>query len=172
MKMTVVSVATESLQTLREWYDRFLRSYPERELQLCTWYVAREDQIRCSSARMMEDIRTADLVLIDLMGCSEDMAVLRGAIRSDDPSRREICGADRAFSPVGPTMLTGVFNMQILIMCRSLTRAQRSELLLERRGIGASVVKAPQALRENGCGYGEIHSIAKNQGHEQCLPHW
>lgn len=73
MKMTVVSVATESLQTLREWYDRFLRSYPERELQLCTWYVAREDQIRCSSARMMEDIRTADLVLIDLMGCSEDM---------------------------------------------------------------------------------------------------
>ena len=43
--------------------------------------------------------------------------------------------------------------MQILIMCRSLTRAQRSALLLERRGIGASVVKAPQALRENGCGY-------------------
>ena len=46
--------------------------------------------------------------------------------------------------------------MQILIMCRSLTRAQRSELLLERRGIGASVVKAPQALRENGCGYAVV----------------
>lgn len=43
--------------------------------------------------------------------------------------------------------------MQILIMCRSLTRAQRAALLLERKGIGAEVVKAPQALRENGCGY-------------------
>lgn len=43
--------------------------------------------------------------------------------------------------------------MKYLIMCRSLTNAQRAALLLERRGIGASVVKAPQHLRENGCGY-------------------
>ena len=31
--------------------------------------------------------------------------------------------------------------------------AQRASLLLERRGLSASVVKAPQHLRENGCGY-------------------
>ena len=43
--------------------------------------------------------------------------------------------------------------MQVLIMCKSLTKAQRASLLLERRGIGAAVVKAPQALRQNGCGY-------------------
>ena len=43
--------------------------------------------------------------------------------------------------------------MKYLIMCSSLTAAQRSALLLERRGIGASVVKAPQQLRANGCGY-------------------
>lgn len=43
--------------------------------------------------------------------------------------------------------------MQVLIMCRSLTQAQRSALLLERKGIGAAVVKAPQKLRANGCGY-------------------
>ncbi len=43
--------------------------------------------------------------------------------------------------------------MQYLIMCKSLTNAQRGALLLERRGISASVVKAPQALRVNGCGY-------------------
>ena len=43
--------------------------------------------------------------------------------------------------------------MKYLIMCKSLTNAQRGALLLERRGIGTSVVKAPQNLRSNGCGY-------------------
>ena len=43
--------------------------------------------------------------------------------------------------------------MKVLIMCKSLTNAQRGALLLERRGISASVVKAPQNLRGNGCGY-------------------
>ena len=43
--------------------------------------------------------------------------------------------------------------MQYLILCKSLTNAQRGALLLERRGLSASVVKAPQNLRGNGCGY-------------------
>ncbi|MBR1565188.1 MAG: DUF3343 domain-containing protein [Oscillospiraceae bacterium] len=43
--------------------------------------------------------------------------------------------------------------MKYLILCKSLTSAQRAALLLERRGIGAAVVKAPQHLRQNGCGY-------------------
>ena len=43
--------------------------------------------------------------------------------------------------------------MKYLIMCKSLTNAQRAALELTRRGIDASVVKAPQSLRENGCGY-------------------
>lgn len=43
--------------------------------------------------------------------------------------------------------------MQYLIMCRSLTYAQRSTALLERHGITASVVKAPQGLSTSGCGY-------------------
>ncbi len=43
--------------------------------------------------------------------------------------------------------------MKYLIMCRSLTTAQRAALLLERRGISAAVIKAPQYLRQNGCGY-------------------
>ena len=42
--------------------------------------------------------------------------------------------------------------MKYLIMCKSLTTAQRGALLLERHGISASVVKAPQHLRGNGCG--------------------
>ena len=43
--------------------------------------------------------------------------------------------------------------MKYLIMCKSLTNAQRAAVLLERRGITATVVKAPQSLRQNGCGY-------------------
>jgi len=43
--------------------------------------------------------------------------------------------------------------MKYIIMCKSLTNAQRGSLLLERRGISASVVKAPQSLRGSGCGY-------------------
>lgn len=43
--------------------------------------------------------------------------------------------------------------MQYLIMCRSLTYAQRSASMLERGGITASVVKAPQGLSTSGCGY-------------------
>ncbi len=42
---------------------------------------------------------------------------------------------------------------QYLIMCRSLTYAQRSARLLERSGITATVVKAPQGLSTSGCGY-------------------
>ena len=44
--------------------------------------------------------------------------------------------------------------MQYLIMCRSMTYAQRSAALLERSGISAKVVKAPQGLSSSGCGYG------------------
>ena len=40
-----------------------------------------------------------------------------------------------------------------LIMCRSLTNAQRSMRLLEQKGIVAAVIRAPQELRKSGCGY-------------------
>ena len=41
---------------------------------------------------------------------------------------------------------------QYLLMCRSLTYAQKSVKLLERSGITAAVVKAPQGLSSSGCG--------------------
>ena len=60
--------------------------------------------------------------------------------------------------------------MKYLIMCKSLTNAQRASVFLERRGLGAAVVKAPQSLRAGGCGYavslyrrlGEAISILKS----------
>ena len=40
-----------------------------------------------------------------------------------------------------------------LIMCRSLTYAQRASSALERAGITAVVARAPQGLTGSGCGY-------------------
>ena len=40
-----------------------------------------------------------------------------------------------------------------LIMCRSLTYAQRSSQVLERAGITATVLKAPQSVSKTGCTY-------------------
>lgn len=42
---------------------------------------------------------------------------------------------------------------QQLIMCRSLTYAQRASAVLERSGITAAVSRAPQELTAGGCGY-------------------
>ncbi|MBQ9413426.1 MAG: DUF3343 domain-containing protein [Oscillospiraceae bacterium] len=44
--------------------------------------------------------------------------------------------------------------MHVIILCRSLTQAQRAARLLERAGIFASVTKAPQNASTRGCTYG------------------
>ena len=43
-----------------------------------------------------------------------------------------------------------------LIMCRSMTHAQRSQRLLERNGILSSLIKAPVSMTRSGCGYALI----------------
>lgn len=43
--------------------------------------------------------------------------------------------------------------LQYLILCRTLTFAQRSSKLLDKYGIVNSIVKAPQKLSGAGCGY-------------------
>lgn len=41
-----------------------------------------------------------------------------------------------------------------LIMCRSLTYAQRALYTMERSGISGSLVKVPQSVSQTGCSYG------------------
>jgi len=43
--------------------------------------------------------------------------------------------------------------IQYLIMCRSLTYAQKASKLLERSGFTVTVIKAPQTLSLGGCAY-------------------
>ena len=45
---------------------------------------------------------------------------------------------------------------QYWILFRSLTHAQRAAGLLERRGITATLTRAPQGLSPKGCGYAVI----------------
>lgn len=40
-----------------------------------------------------------------------------------------------------------------LFMCKSLTYAQRSARILERKGISAFVMRSPRELSSGGCGY-------------------
>ena len=54
---------------------------------------------------------------------------------------------------------------QYLIMCRSLTYAQRAAQALERAGYRAAVVRAPQELRGNGCGY----ALSMRRGFEEAV---
>ena len=44
--------------------------------------------------------------------------------------------------------------MHILILCRSLTSAQKAARILQSSGIFAAVTKAPQSAHADGCGYG------------------
>ena len=44
--------------------------------------------------------------------------------------------------------------MHIILMCRSLTSAQKAARVLERHGIFAVVTKAPQSVNPGGCTYG------------------
>jgi len=52
---------------------------------------------------------------------------------------------------------------KIVIMCRSISYAQRGERLLERSNISASIVKAPQSVTSEGCSYG-LRVGEKNKG--------
>jgi hypothetical protein len=54
--------------------------------------------------------------------------------------------------------------MQYLLMCRSLTYAQRGARLLERAGITATVSRAPKSISTHGCAYSIVVSAQhKNQ---------
>ena len=51
-------------------------------------------------------------------------------------------------------IITGGFRMSIFYLrCRSVTYAQRAVKLLEKYGIPGIVVKLPQRLSDEGCGY-------------------
>ena len=44
--------------------------------------------------------------------------------------------------------------MYYILMCRSLTTAQKAQRLLQKKGVYAVVTKAPQAANPHGCTYG------------------
>ena len=44
--------------------------------------------------------------------------------------------------------------MHMILMCRSLTTAQKAARILQNKGIFANVTKAPQSANPGGCTYG------------------
>ncbi len=51
-------------------------------------------------------------------------------------------------------LLKGEQAMHLILMCRSLTTAQKAAGILQKAGIFASVTKAPQSANPSGCTYG------------------
>ena len=51
-----------------------------------------------------------------------------------------------------------------IIMCRSLSYAQRGERILEKAGITAYIIKAPQGVTPEGCSYGLRVSRSRGRG--------
>lgn len=44
--------------------------------------------------------------------------------------------------------------MHVILLCRSLTTAQRAARVIQREGVFAAVTKAPQSANPGGCTYG------------------
>lgn len=55
-----------------------------------------------------------------------------------------------------------------LIVCRSLTYAQRTAKALERGGISSSMIRTPKSIAKEGCGYG-VKIAKKNLEHSLSL---
>ena len=53
--------------------------------------------------------------------------------------------------------------IKYLFICQSLTYAQRAERILGRNGIPSAIVRVPEKLRGEGCGYGV--RVAEKYGH-------
>ena len=53
--------------------------------------------------------------------------------------------------------------MHIVLMCRSLTSAQKAARLIQNHGIFAVVTKAPQSANPGGCTYG-VKIAERNRG--------
>jgi len=51
-------------------------------------------------------------------------------------------------------LLKGVMCMHMILMCRSLTTAQKAARILQNKGIFSTVTKAPQSANPGGCTYG------------------
>lgn len=87
MKLTVVSVAAESLAALIRCYDKFQEKYEKDMLQLKAYYVAGSVKPQKVS-EICEAVRGADTALIDLMGVQE-------ALIDDVGSALEACSGNR-----------------------------------------------------------------------------
>ena len=48
----------------------------------------------------------------------------------------------------------GIAEMHYILLCRSLSSAQKAARILQNEGVFAAIVKAPQYSEQNGCAYG------------------
>ena len=74
MKITITAVSVPALRQIQAFRKRYEQQYPEDDLPIVCFYVAGQEQrYVLEPERIIKDIATADVAVVDTMGASEEL---------------------------------------------------------------------------------------------------
>ena len=74
MKITITAVSVPALRQIQAFRKRYEQQYPEDDLTIVCFYVAGQEQrYVLEPERIIKDIATADVAVVDTMGASEEL---------------------------------------------------------------------------------------------------
>ena len=74
MKITITAVSVPALRQIQAFRKRYEQQYPEDDLTIVCFYVAGQEQrYVLEPERIIQDIATADVAVVDTMGASEEL---------------------------------------------------------------------------------------------------
>ena len=73
MKITITAVSVPALRQIQAFWKRYEQQYPEDDLNIVCFYVAGQEQrYVLEPEKIITDIATADVAVVDTMGASEE----------------------------------------------------------------------------------------------------
>ena len=73
MKITITAVSVPALRQIQAFRKRYEQQYPEDDLTIVCFYVAGQEQrYVLEPEKIITDIATADVAVVDTMGASEE----------------------------------------------------------------------------------------------------
>lgn len=73
MKITITAVSVPALRQIQAFWKRYEQQYPEDDLNIVCFYVAGQEQrYVLEPEKIITDIATADVAMVDTMGASEE----------------------------------------------------------------------------------------------------
>ena len=79
MKITITAVSVPALRQIQAFRKRYEQQYPEDDLTIVCFYVAGQEQrYVLEPEKIINDIATADVAVVDIMGASRRVSGDRG----------------------------------------------------------------------------------------------